>query len=79
VVHAGSATTVSVRLLEDHVHVEVHDRVRSPVRPQRPAATAESGRGLLLVETLARSWGSAPFADGTTVWFDVDHRPPPVR
>jgi CheY-like chemotaxis protein len=71
VVHAGSSTTVSVGLLEDHVHVQVHDRVPAAVQARRPDEDAESGRGLLLVEALARSWGSAPFADGKIVWFDV--------
>jgi CheY-like chemotaxis protein len=78
VVHAGSSTTVSVRLLEDHVHVEVHDRVDVTVQPQRPSEDSESGRGLLLVDALARSWGSTRFADGKIVWFDVE-RPARVR
>lgn len=77
VVHAGSATTVSVRLLADHVHVEVHDRAKADLRPQRPDEDSESGRGLLLVEALARSWGSTRFDEGKIVWFDVD-RPSPV-
>ena len=72
VVHAGSATTVSVRLLEDHVHVEVHDRARADVSPVLPREDAESGRGLFLVEALARAWGSTIFGDGKIVWFDVD-------
>lgn len=77
VVHAGSGSTVSVQLLADHVHVEVRDRDRRAVQPRLVNDDAESGRGLALVEALARSWGTTPFADGKIVWFDVD-RPAPL-
>jgi anti-sigma regulatory factor (Ser/Thr protein kinase) len=44
----------------------------SPSRPERqqPGPDAESGRGLLLVEALATSWGSFGLADrpGKVVW-----------
>jgi signal transduction histidine kinase len=32
-------------------------------------ATAESGRGLELVATIAGTWGMTPHADGKSVWF----------
>ena len=31
-----------------------------------------SGRGLLLVESLASAWSAEHSADGTTVWFELD-------
>ncbi|WP_333492496.1 ATP-binding protein [Streptomyces camelliae] len=40
-----------------------------PLQPRTPAPTAESGRGLLLVDALAADWGSAPYPpSGKTVW-----------
>ncbi len=38
-----------------------------PVR-QDVNADSESGRGLLLVESLGRDWGSYSRADGKVVW-----------
>jgi anti-sigma regulatory factor (Ser/Thr protein kinase) len=44
-----------------------------PPSPEQPGCTAESGRGLLLVEALCSAWGWRPGAHGKTVWarFDV--------
>jgi anti-sigma regulatory factor (Ser/Thr protein kinase) len=37
-----------------------------------PDPTAESGRGLLLVEAVATRWGTAPYPpSGKTVWADI--------
>lgn len=72
VVHAGSEVQVAVRLLGDAVRIEVVDR--SPgtsLRPSQPTEDAESGRGLLLVETMASSWGVEPLEHGKAVWFEV--------
>ncbi|MEV5545850.1 SpoIIE family protein phosphatase [Streptomyces sp. NPDC052309] len=45
----------------------------SPVTPRRRAATEQctSGRGLLLVEELATSWGIEPRGAGKTVWCEI--------
>ncbi|MEA3018761.1 MAG: hypothetical protein QOI47_285 [Actinomycetota bacterium] len=80
VVHAGSEVEVAVRLLTDAVRIEVVDR--SPavqLRPKRPSEDDESGRGLLLVETMASAWGVEPIEGGKSVWFEVprlDHAEP---
>ncbi|MER5949085.1 ATP-binding protein [Streptomyces sp. NPDC001904] len=56
--------------VEDTVRVEVHDSGTGtpavPV-PQR-SATAENGRGLLLVEALADKWGVGERDPGKEVW-----------
>jgi anti-sigma regulatory factor (Ser/Thr protein kinase) len=42
----------------------------------------EHGRGLLIVDLLATSWGVEPMARGKRVWFRLvvpDGRPPPTR
>ena len=72
VVHAGSEVEVAVRLLTDSVRIEVVDRApTAPLRPTEPADDDESGRGLLLVETLASAWGVEPMDGGKSVWFEV--------
>ncbi|MBD0735287.1 ATP-binding protein [Streptomyces sp. CBMA29] len=62
---------VVVRWTGVRVRVEVTDA--DPVRPQPRDASpeAETGRGLLLVETLAADWGSMPDPAGKVVWFEV--------
>jgi DNA-binding NarL/FixJ family response regulator len=72
VVHAGSEVEVAVRLLSDSVRIEVVDRAPTqPLTPSSPSDDAESGRGLLLVETLASAWGVEPMDEGKAVWFEV--------
>ncbi|MGW4512858.1 ATP-binding protein [Streptomyces sp. NPDC004393] len=47
---------------------------------RRPAADAESGRGLVLVEALADRWGVAPGPrPRKTVWAELDFPPEPGR
>jgi len=82
VVHARSASTLTVALaggcLEIGVRDHSHDRPRPPhplqdAVGQRPAETvdpmAESGRGLLLIAALADTWGVQDLDDGKQVWF----------
>ena len=72
VVHAGSEVEIAVRLLVDSVRIEVVDRAPDAMlRPSSPAVEDESGRGLLLVETLATAWGVEPLDGGKAVWFEV--------
>ncbi|BCL31034.1 ATP-binding protein [Streptomyces aurantiacus] len=67
---------VRLTLAEDVVRVEVTDTHTEKQPPSRPPATdslSESGRGLLLVETLADDWGVSPrqAAPGKTVWAEL--------
>lgn len=53
---------------ENTVRVEVHDSgTGTPAVPER-SATAENGRGLLLVEALADKWGVGERDPGKEVW-----------
>ena len=71
VVHAGTAINVRAVVAADHVRVEVGDaEARVPV-PRARSVEATSGRGLLLVEALSRSWGTERRADGKVVWFEL--------
>ncbi len=71
VVHASSAPSVAVHLLPDRVHVEVSDDDTTRLQAREAPLSAESGRGLILVEALAHQWGQVELPGGKVVWFDV--------
>ncbi len=58
--HAGSSFSVCLALGEGTVQIEVSDADAEVPRAGAPAAGPSGGRGLLVVERLARSWGSRP-------------------
>jgi DNA-binding NarL/FixJ family response regulator len=81
VVHAGSEAQVAVRLLPDALRVEVVDRGGPSLGATVPGperVDAESGRGLFLVDRLARAWGVEPIDGGKSVWFEVDRPDAPT-
>ena len=71
VIHASSAPRLEVALLPDRVRVEVQDD--DPALPARrvPDEDRPGGRGLLLLDGVASSWGAEPRGDGKVVWFEV--------
>ncbi len=71
VIHAAAAPTVAVHLLPDRVHVEVADDDTTRLQARDAPLSAESGRGLTLVEALAHRWGQVALPGGKVVWFDV--------
>jgi anti-sigma regulatory factor (Ser/Thr protein kinase) len=71
--HAEDAIDVSVET-DPVVRVAVHDRAERRLVPElEPSLDAEHGRGLLLVDRLARRWGVDESTDdgGKTVWFEL--------
>lgn len=76
--HSCGPVRLRVRQAGRELSVEVCDG--SPVLPQARFAShdAESGRGLLLVDSLAEAWGTLPTAEGKAVWFSLS-LPPPAR
>ena len=72
VVHASSDVEVLIRLTSDAAVVEVTDTSDVAPLPREAADDATSGRGMALVDALARSWGVRPApGGGKTVWFEV--------
>ncbi len=71
VLHAGTESELVLRCTPGHLRVEVSDGsstapVRMPYSPSSP-----TGRGLLILEDLADSWG-IEIGDGSkTVWFEL--------
>jgi phosphoserine phosphatase RsbU/P len=73
VVHAASPVEVSVSREGSLVTVSVRDADTGPLRwEDRPAGDlAEGGRGLLIVDQLAHSWGTVHSGGRKSVWFRV--------
>jgi anti-sigma regulatory factor (Ser/Thr protein kinase) len=73
ILHARTTVTLSVELADEVVRITVRDG--SPVRPrlQAFAPTSATGRGLQLLDRLARRWGvdADPVTGGKIVWFEV--------
>lgn len=80
VLHARTDFDVVLYAVSGGVRVEVRDR--SGVLPvfTAPSATAMSGRGLVLVQTLAVRWGSQVCPEGgKQVWFEMAEVPAVVE
>ncbi|MEZ0088980.1 SpoIIE family protein phosphatase [Streptacidiphilus sp. EB129] len=67
---------ISLRLLyTDTLTCEVHDDCHTLPVPRTTHALSESGRGLSMVSTLARRWGTNRTDTGKIVWFELDPGP----
>ncbi|MEU9962419.1 SpoIIE family protein phosphatase [Streptomyces sp. NPDC050982] len=65
---------VTLRLLRtDVLRCEVGDDVPQLPRLRQARATDEGGRGLYLVNKLARRWGATRLSTGKVVWFELNH------
>ncbi|MFE6894193.1 SpoIIE family protein phosphatase [Streptomyces sp. NPDC057694] len=63
---------VTLRLLRtDVLRCEVGDDVPQLPRQRHARATDEGGRGLFLVNRLARRWGATRLSTGKVVWFEL--------
>ncbi|MFI8295843.1 SpoIIE family protein phosphatase [Streptomyces nigra] len=64
---------VTLRLLRtDVLRCEVGDDVPQLPRLRQARATDEDGRGLYLVNRLARRWGATRLSTGKVVWFELN-------
>ena len=70
--HVGSPMTVRIIRDGSAVRVEVDDESDEPPMLLDLGAESENGRGLVLVDSLARDWGWTAREHGKTVWFVVD-------
>ncbi|MFI5530604.1 PAS domain S-box protein [Kitasatospora sp. NPDC051853] len=69
--HARGPFALQVRRAAAELTVEVSDRSPHLPQPRLADPDDESGRGLLLVEALAASWGVRPTEEGKTTWFTL--------
>jgi anti-sigma regulatory factor (Ser/Thr protein kinase) len=72
VVHARSEYVVRVHRRDTCVRVEVDDTSVEPPQIRASSPLATSGRGLVLVGELSRSWGWDLRAGGKSVWVEID-------
>jgi two-component sensor histidine kinase len=70
IVHAGGVLYLQVFQYDSGVRLEVADA--SPRRPGPIKVNLTSGRGLQMVEALARAWGWAPKPWGKVVWAELE-------
>jgi anti-sigma regulatory factor (Ser/Thr protein kinase) len=68
---AGASITVDISCSVDHLRVEVHDSSPSLPVLADPPGGAETGRGLVLVASLAADWGVYRTPDGKAVYFTL--------
>jgi anti-anti-sigma regulatory factor len=69
VAHARTAMTVRLALRGDNLTVAVRDHSPRAPRFTGPVApTSYGGRGLLLIDSVARRWGNLRLDDGKVVW-----------
>ena len=71
VLHARSASVMTVRIDDERIRVEVADQ--DPTLPVRRAHDlhAPTGRGLHLLDDLTESWGADLRPGGKVVWFEL--------
>ncbi|MFF9819101.1 PAS domain S-box protein [Streptomyces sp. NPDC014006] len=69
--HAHGPLGVHVCRTDTGLTVEVSDHSPHLPQPRLAAQDEESGRGLLLVRTLADDWGVRPTDQGKTIWFSL--------
>jgi len=69
--HAGTSYTVQVEWDPSVVRIEVTDEGEGMPTCTVPAPGTGHGRGLVLVDTLAREWGVRRETTGKTVWVDL--------
>jgi hypothetical protein len=72
VTHVGTPMTLRVAHSPSTMRVELDDASTEVPVVRHPDAADEHGRGVLLVDQLANSWGVEPRLDGKTVWFELD-------
>jgi anti-sigma regulatory factor (Ser/Thr protein kinase) len=72
VLHARSPARVTIDRDGSRLRVGVYDSSPSPPRLRDYGPDSVTGRGLLLVDRIARRWGVEMNGNGKCVWFELD-------
>jgi anti-sigma regulatory factor (Ser/Thr protein kinase) len=73
VLHGAPPVRVAVIPGEQVLRVEVQDGFPVPLpAPKMPSPTEPGGRGLVIIDAVARAWGAAEAPHGKCVWFEVE-------
>jgi anti-sigma regulatory factor (Ser/Thr protein kinase) len=70
--HARSPITVTIGRRPTRLVVQVEDRSSEVPEPYPAESRADHGWGLVLIASLASSWGSTPLPGGKRVWAEID-------
>ena len=71
VLHASSPFRVSVDRSVGVICISIQDSTSDPAEPQDASHHDGSGRGMLIVEAIARRWGSDSLPTGKVVWAEL--------
>ncbi|MGO1316902.1 MAG: ATP-binding protein [Cellulomonadaceae bacterium] len=74
IVHARPPVTLHLSLSSGTVRVEVGDFAREVPVVKRPSPSADGGRGVALIDTLASRWGTTLQPESgalKSVWFEI--------
>jgi anti-sigma regulatory factor (Ser/Thr protein kinase) len=74
VLHARSETRVTVEREGTTVRVSVCDDSQARPRLRNYGPEAVTGRGLVIVDRIAKRWGVEPSDAGKCVWFEIEDR-----
>ena len=68
--HARGQMQIRIEAHQDRLTLSVTDSVRptGPLTPQHVGPASQSGRGLIIVDTLSSAWGVQEELVGKTVW-----------
>jgi anti-anti-sigma regulatory factor len=69
--HARTPLDVTISLRDDLLRLSVLDGAARPPRMRTPTDLDDHGRGLLVVDAFAASWGTVPLGTGKVVWATV--------
>ena len=72
VIHARTDVEVRVLRFDARLRIQVHDGNTRLPAPALIPDDATTGRGLLMVQVLASSWGVEHAGGGKVVWFELD-------
>lgn len=73
--HTQDACEVTMERRGGGLTIRVADFGHNPPRMRRPAPDVAGGRGLLMVDTIARRWGFESTDSGKVVWADLAVQP----
>ena len=68
---SGPSLELRIATAEARLRIEVLDCDPRPPQPRTPGPQDDSGRGFLLVETLADDWGVSQTETGKSVWIEL--------
>ncbi|MGV9245533.1 ATP-binding SpoIIE family protein phosphatase, partial [Streptomyces sp. NPDC003710] len=69
--HAQGPLGLRLRRTATELTIEISDHSPQLPHPRLAAIDEESGRGLILVDTISRNWGVRPSSTGKTTWFTL--------